>query len=363
MVLAPHLIGARFVAVAVKAPGTVAIAYLGTADGTKFDGYIAETTDAFDPAPTFWSSAVSYSADPLYPSGFVSGYDGSYFNNGGDGVEFVQVKYAPSGDIWASFVKDMCKTATSGCSWDYAASRQLAFPGSRGPARSPALMGARRSIDATPNCRRPRRGFVSNDTASRDSIGTGRAACAGLASSLREAMIDFRVMRRGRWWSLRSRAAVRRLTAPRARSTQVRGGPGRSTRAAAAATDGGPLAPRPADTGPLRRHPERRLRSRIRRGLRRRHVALLADERRRLGQPRARDLRGRRNVDPFGVLGPDPRVRRERLERLVRVPQGRVPDGLHGFCRRTTCIAEIARTSAECSASARAGGASAASRT
>jgi hypothetical protein len=130
--LTPHLTSARFAAVAVKTPGTVAIAYLGSADGTKFDGYIAETTDALDPSPTFWSSPVSAPGAPLYPSGFMSGYDVSYFGNGGDGVEFVQVKYAPSGDIWASFVKNMCKTASGSCSWDYAAHASSRFQGAAG---------------------------------------------------------------------------------------------------------------------------------------------------------------------------------------------------------------------------------------
>jgi hypothetical protein len=132
VVLAPSLTTARFAAVAVKAPGTVAIAYLGSADGTRFDGYIAETTNGLDATPTFWSSPVSDPTDPLYPSGFASGYDPSYFSNGGDGVEFVQVKYAPSGDIWASFVKDMCTNPTNGCSWDYAAHANSRFQGAAG---------------------------------------------------------------------------------------------------------------------------------------------------------------------------------------------------------------------------------------
>ncbi len=130
-VLDPSLTTARFAAVAVKAPGTIAIAYLGSADGTKFDGYIAETTDAFDPSPTFWSAPVSEPADPLYPDGFVSGYDPSYFSNGGDGVEFVQVKYAPSGDIWASFVKNMC-AASGSCSWNFSAHANSRFQGAAG---------------------------------------------------------------------------------------------------------------------------------------------------------------------------------------------------------------------------------------
>jgi hypothetical protein len=131
-VLDPSLKTARFAAVAVKSPGTVAIAYLGSADGTKFDGYVAETTNAMDPSPTFWSSPVSAPNDPLYPNGFLSGYDITYFSNGGDGVEFVTVKYSPAGDIWASFVKDMCGSDTTACTWDYAAHANSRFQGAAG---------------------------------------------------------------------------------------------------------------------------------------------------------------------------------------------------------------------------------------
>ncbi len=41
--------------------------------------------------------------------------------SGGDLNEIIVVKYAPDGDIWASFVKDMCPgtaTTTTNCTWD-----------------------------------------------------------------------------------------------------------------------------------------------------------------------------------------------------------------------------------------------------
>jgi hypothetical protein len=41
---------------------------------------------------------------------------------GGDLDEIVRVKYAPNGDVWASFLMEMCPNlATTSCSWDYAA--------------------------------------------------------------------------------------------------------------------------------------------------------------------------------------------------------------------------------------------------
>ena len=132
VVLDPSLSTSRFVAGAVKTPGTLAIAYLGSEDGTRFDGYITETANALDPAPTFWSAPVSEPADPLFPNGFVSGYDASYFSNGGDAIEFVAVKYSPSGDPWASFVKNMCPNGTGSCTWDYAAHASSRFQGAAG---------------------------------------------------------------------------------------------------------------------------------------------------------------------------------------------------------------------------------------
>jgi hypothetical protein len=128
----PVVTSARFAAVGVRAPGEIAIAYFGSADDKVFHGYISETANAFDAAPVFWSAAVNDPSDPLYANGFASGYDGSYFSNGGDGIEFVQVRYAPSGDVWASFVKDMCPRGTDRCAWDYAGHANSRFQGAAG---------------------------------------------------------------------------------------------------------------------------------------------------------------------------------------------------------------------------------------
>ncbi|HEX7478742.1 MAG TPA: hypothetical protein VF331_13120 [Polyangiales bacterium] len=92
------------------------------------------------PEPTFFSSAANDPADPLYPTGFASGYDASYFSNGGDGVEFLQVKYAPSGDSWASFVKNMCPTRHERLQLGLRRPRQLEVRGCRGPPRAPAVV-------------------------------------------------------------------------------------------------------------------------------------------------------------------------------------------------------------------------------
>jgi hypothetical protein len=118
-------------AIAVKSPGTLAIAYFGSKDGTRFDGYLAESTNALDAAPTFSSVTVNDPSAPLFSSGFDNNYAASL--SGGDLDELVQVKYAPSGDVWASFLKEMCpKLSTSSCSWSYASHANSVFEGAIG---------------------------------------------------------------------------------------------------------------------------------------------------------------------------------------------------------------------------------------
>ena len=130
VVSAPGLTSTVYSAMAVKSPGTLAIAYYGSADGKTYNGYIAESLDATASLPLFWSAAVNDPADPLFTMGFDPGYSEG---TTADLVEFVQVKYAPSGDIWASFVKEMCPgEKTSACTWDYALHANSVFQGAVG---------------------------------------------------------------------------------------------------------------------------------------------------------------------------------------------------------------------------------------
>jgi hypothetical protein len=130
-VSAPSLMTLRYGAIATKGTGTIAIAYYGSVDGTKYDAYMAESTDSLDPQPVFTSVTANDPAAPLFSKGFDSGYQRVL--GGGDLVEFVQVKYAPSGDIWASFVKEMCPAGnTSACTWDYAAHAKSIYQGAVG---------------------------------------------------------------------------------------------------------------------------------------------------------------------------------------------------------------------------------------
>ncbi|MFT3928587.1 MAG: hypothetical protein QM778_39020 [Myxococcales bacterium] len=131
--MAPGVQNVRMAAITAREPGEVAISYFGTTDGTKYDGYIAESKTGLDDEPTFWTVTVNDPADPLYPDTWQSGYEAIYFNNGGDEVTLIQIKYAPSGDLWASFVKDMCpKGDLNKCTWDYEAEDNSRFQGAVG---------------------------------------------------------------------------------------------------------------------------------------------------------------------------------------------------------------------------------------
>jgi hypothetical protein len=131
IVSAPEVKATVLSAITVKSPGTVAIAYFGSPGGAAYDGYLAESTNALDALPVFLSAMVNDPSQPL----FANGFDNNYANSltGGDLDEFVQVKYAPNGDIWASFLEEMCAAGnSSNCSWDYAAHANSMFQGAVG---------------------------------------------------------------------------------------------------------------------------------------------------------------------------------------------------------------------------------------
>ncbi|MDB4977116.1 MAG: hypothetical protein JWN48_5457 [Myxococcaceae bacterium] len=116
---APGVTHVRYGAIAARGTGQVAIAYYGSKDGRAYDGYLAETRDALQPEPTFWSGTVNESDDPLYARGFNPGYVPDMFL-GGDLNEFMQVKYAPNGDVFASFCKQM-ENGSGPAGWSYRA--------------------------------------------------------------------------------------------------------------------------------------------------------------------------------------------------------------------------------------------------
>ena len=58
MVAAPGVSAVRRVAVTARKRGEVALAYLGTTDGSHYNGYITESHNVLDGKPRFWSASV-----------------------------------------------------------------------------------------------------------------------------------------------------------------------------------------------------------------------------------------------------------------------------------------------------------------
>jgi hypothetical protein len=131
VVSAPQVKRVCCASVTAKAPGTVAIAYYGTSDGKRYDGYIAESTNALDREPSFWSATANAPDDPLYPHGFDGGYPTMLL--GSDLDEFIQVKYAQNGDILSSFCKRTTRPASDGRSKLSGFVGRLTHPDSKTP--------------------------------------------------------------------------------------------------------------------------------------------------------------------------------------------------------------------------------------
>jgi hypothetical protein len=95
MVAAPGVQAVRRVALTARKRGQVALAYLGTTDGSHFNGYITESRNALSRRPLFWSASVNDPADPL-----VNAADGETF---GDRFFFGTDVLASDGTVWAGF--------------------------------------------------------------------------------------------------------------------------------------------------------------------------------------------------------------------------------------------------------------------
>jgi hypothetical protein len=120
MVGAPGVKEANLPSIDVRSPGRVAIAYYGSSNAphwerggpqpkgseysqTTWYGYIAATTDALSKEPLFFTGAVSRTGDPLVRGECGPGRCGPVY-------DFIDVKIAPDGSAWASFV-DACVEA------------------------------------------------------------------------------------------------------------------------------------------------------------------------------------------------------------------------------------------------------------
>lgn len=103
VVTSPGIKRVRYCAMASGPDGALAIAYYGTADGKTYHGYIAESLDPTAVYPVFTGGPVNDPDQPLYPNGWDTGYLDMFA--GGDLNEVVQVRYSPTGAIFASFCR------------------------------------------------------------------------------------------------------------------------------------------------------------------------------------------------------------------------------------------------------------------
>jgi hypothetical protein len=95
MVAPSGVVAVRRVAVTVRKRGQVALAYLGTTDGSHFNGYITESPNVLTGRPRFSSAPVNDPTDPL-----VNAADSETF---GDRLHHGTVTIAPTGTVWAGF--------------------------------------------------------------------------------------------------------------------------------------------------------------------------------------------------------------------------------------------------------------------
>jgi len=117
VVSSPEVDHVRFSAVNLDSKGRLAIAYYGSSDGGfSYDGYVTESNNPLDSTPAFRQVMVNPPDAPLFPRNFDAGYIFTLF--GGNLYEYLQVKSAPNGDLWASFVRDMCPGQLNArCTW------------------------------------------------------------------------------------------------------------------------------------------------------------------------------------------------------------------------------------------------------
>ena len=102
LIAAPGVVQATMPAIAVRAPGHVAVAYWGTTNSdmtrSQWDGYVAESTDVLSPDPTFRSAVVQTTPGVhTLPNGV------------GEPIEEAGVDFAPDGSVWTGFVEDTCR--------------------------------------------------------------------------------------------------------------------------------------------------------------------------------------------------------------------------------------------------------------
>jgi hypothetical protein len=95
MVAPPGVQAVRRVAVTARRRGEVALSYLGTTDGSHFNGYITQSHNVLTGKPRFWSASVNDPSEPLVNAADSETF-GDRFFYGGDAI-------APDGTVWAGF--------------------------------------------------------------------------------------------------------------------------------------------------------------------------------------------------------------------------------------------------------------------
>jgi hypothetical protein len=92
---APGVQRVRRVAITARQPGHIALAYTGTTDGTHYNGYITETTNALARRPAFWSATVNDPARPLANATDTESFGNRFF--------YGTTTIAADGTVWAGF--------------------------------------------------------------------------------------------------------------------------------------------------------------------------------------------------------------------------------------------------------------------
>ncbi|MEY4513145.1 MAG: hypothetical protein RLZZ450_5267 [Pseudomonadota bacterium] len=121
----------RYANVAVKLPGTIAVAYFGSLDGVHFDGYIAETDEAFADEPRFTSVIANSTAALALPMGLRGGLLGHPRGCGSerDRAGEIRTRRRPVGIVR----QDMCEGANADkCEWDSKAHNNSLLQGAIG---------------------------------------------------------------------------------------------------------------------------------------------------------------------------------------------------------------------------------------
>jgi FG-GAP-like repeat len=132
------------VAVAVKSPGQIALAYTGSTGGIfgGFNGYITESWDALSTNPTFIGASVNDPSQPLMSSAYAENIS----SNKGRIWTLTPV-FGPDGSVWAGF---HCANFTTGVTTGVPAASITCPGGAAAPSAAPLALGVVGRLAAIP---------------------------------------------------------------------------------------------------------------------------------------------------------------------------------------------------------------------